>query len=456
MGAAGAGGDTFFEDFVKLRMTMDGVDGDNSGCRREWSPNIDKSNTINPAGSPVLDGEVRAFGGASLFVGTASNNNVQAEEELTIGTQPFTLDMHLRFSSSTIPGDPHIFLDMDYDDNGPMLLSFNSSEQLQIDMRGVGVSQVLSTALTLPTSAFAHFRLTWGGLGTNLVAYFDGTAVISQLLSTGAFTSAARWYFGSRQNNIQGFGGWIDDVRFVLGGEATESVPLTERMPIASPDDDIDYEDTQEFWPLDDNNSGTYGGIINRRNLGLAGTAASDFADSPGGYGYSLRAGLSTTSVSAGFHYCPIQINFNTTDVTVELWYKELTTSFTGLLIISNSLAIPSTPRNMMYSNDGNAVLTNASTNSGSASLGGLTLSNWNHVCIQTVSGTAYYSINGNVFATASLTNELAYVGFGVRIHSPQTTNALYSQFTISSGTKYGTTSFTAPTSPLYPDSPRY
>jgi len=210
-----------------------------------------------------------------------------------------------------------------------------------------------------------------------------------------------------------------------------------------------DYGDSLFYYPLDDNNSTTYTDL-----LGESATLAT-------GHGTGTITDVETSDFNGVTHAVNIQThgkalyhngtyNLATTDLTVEIFHKQtISNTFTSFGFSTDPTTSGAYAH--MYTNDGISVYTNAATVSGSANItSGLTLTNVVHFCIQSISGTLYYSVDGNVFATATATSTNVYPAFGVRLHSDQVSFSRWSQFVITDGGKYGTSNFTAPTSPLF------
>lgn len=213
----------------------------------------------------------------------------------------------------------------------------------------------------------------------------------------------------------------------------------------------VDYGNTEAFFPLDDNDSLTFTDVIGGSatlQQGTGGATPTDHATSDfAGHTHALR--IYDGGTGKVFYYNST-FNPSSEDFTIEIFHKQVAShTYTSAIALSTDPTTTGAYAHI-YTNDGSSVFTNAATVNGSANLGGLTLTNVVHFAMQAISGTLYYSVDGNVFATATATSANVYPCFGLRLHSPQTTYSHFSQFAITPGGKYGTSSFTAPTSPLF------
>lgn len=227
MGAAGGGADTFFADYVKLRLTMDGANGSTT-----FTDLSSSAHTVTANGYARVTTSTKKFGtGGLLLDGSGDYLSVPDHADWDIGSGAFTLDFWVKPDSwPATGGNPVVLFDMGYSDATSLIVSFNSASKLQIDSN---LGQFLSSALTLSTSSFTHIRITWGGTGANFRALVDGVEEISTSQSSAINSSSVGIAIGARHGGTQAFDGVIDDFRLAVGAEATDTVPPSAALPIS-------------------------------------------------------------------------------------------------------------------------------------------------------------------------------------------------------------------------------
>lgn len=228
MGAAGGGADTFFADYVKLRLTMDGANG--STTFADYSSN---AHTVTANGNAQVTTSAKKFGTGGLLVdGTGDYISIPDHPDWDIGSGPFTVDMWIKpdvwpqASQGTM---------VDLFSNGAALqIRSQTSGRMACDLGGLSSSYIETGVLSISTSVFTHVRVTWGGSGTAFKIIVDGVEELSTVL-TGSFNSiTGPIAVGGRISNAAfAFDGVIDDFRLAVGAEATDTVPPSAALPIS-------------------------------------------------------------------------------------------------------------------------------------------------------------------------------------------------------------------------------
>jgi Putative Ig domain/Concanavalin A-like lectin/glucanases superfamily len=218
---------------VKLLFGFEGADGSTTLT--------DESGAAHTITGPFNGGEIDTaqfrFGSSSLLLAGGSPPDHYAspdDADFTLGTNDFTLELNVRFSSAT-PAGPQAMISQWHETTGRRAwgLRLNASEQLEFLYSTSGNNAILVAGAWGPTGNTWYY-LAVSRIGSNLYLFVEDPATgIAELVAThnigassihNSITEVRIGALNEALSSAQGLVGWLDEVRLTVGqGLYTES-----------------------------------------------------------------------------------------------------------------------------------------------------------------------------------------------------------------------------------------
>ena len=214
---------------TKLLLHCNGTDASTT-----FTDSSDSAHTVTANGNAQIDTAQSVFGGASgLFDGTGDYLSIPDSADWDFGTGDFTIDLRVRFNSTT--GRQDIFSRSDIN------IIKGATGNLQLLFEG---ALVYNETWGPSTNTWYHIAITRSG--TNLRAFVNGTQLGATVTDSTDITGTTGIFIGINEDAASNaFNGWIDELRVIKGSAAWTidfTIPSSEYAGSAS-----------NSWTVDDN-----------------------------------------------------------------------------------------------------------------------------------------------------------------------------------------------------------
>ncbi len=209
-----------YDSYTKLLMFFEGADGSTTFTDQTGK-------TVTASGNAQIDTAQYRYGSASgLFDGTGDYLTVtDANDELDIGTQDFTIECWVRFNSLTglqIISDLRQTTDSDII---PVIFKGTSNNLIQIQINNI---VVITGVTVVVASRWYHVALSRTGTSTKL--FINGNQEGSTYTDTNDYIDISNFIVGARYSTFaNGLNGWLDELRVSvgIGRYTTNFIPTT-------------------------------------------------------------------------------------------------------------------------------------------------------------------------------------------------------------------------------------
>jgi len=207
-------GGTLADQQLRFLCSFDGSDAATSS-----TDDSTYGQTITFTADAQLDTAQYKFGTASLLLdGTGDYVTIPDFPTVEIGSQDFTIDMQVRFT--TLAAIRTLMAKWHSTDNNRSFLLYweNSAAQLQFLVSANGSSVAATIAESWSPSTNTWYHVAVERTGGNIHLYIDGTMLGSGTANTTAiFNSTTPLSIGAYQSGSQPFLGHIDESRLIIG-----------------------------------------------------------------------------------------------------------------------------------------------------------------------------------------------------------------------------------------------
>lgn len=201
-------GDPYWSNVVAL-LHMDGTDGSTTFID-------ERGHTFTANGNAQIDTAQSKFGGASgLFDGSGDYISTPDSADWDFGTGDFTVEFWVRFNA--LPVNSVVTMVSTYLSNTGWEVQYRTDVG-EGNRLTFGVGDARNNFSWSPsTNTWYHIAV--ARAGTNLRAFIDGAQIGSTLTNSDNLTNTAQLWIGALNSGgaIQGFNGWLDELRITKG-----------------------------------------------------------------------------------------------------------------------------------------------------------------------------------------------------------------------------------------------